>query len=331
MALGHVLQSEFVLQSDEDLGAVQVTTFIGLVMFGILLSQAYVYFSRNKDGRLLRCLVTFLLFLGACHSFTTSQTVYFDTVTKYLTRQSNSYPLTATGVIENLITALAQLFFTYNVYRLSGSISLGVCCTVLAMFRLVGGMTLAAYSFVDISNAPDDINFIVKMSWLITSSLTSGAVADVVIAAFMLYYLRKMESPYGATSATNIINRLVRISLQTGLITGMISVAVLISFQAMKNNMVWFGFNILLAKVYSNSLLVWLNARKGMRHEVQVQGSVPGSLPTIKFAIPGSFTISFVTTQTSLTGPNGHSGDKPTASPIKADEEKWPEEDEPCQ
>jgi len=93
-----------------------------------------------------------------------------------------------------------QSFFCYRIYRFSGSILLGIGCAALVLLRFVGGMTLVVYSYIDVSSTPNGLNFVVRLSWLITSSLTCGAAADVVIAASMLYYLRQMDSPHNAQS-----------------------------------------------------------------------------------------------------------------------------------
>ncbi|KAF9558201.1 hypothetical protein CPC08DRAFT_709829 [Agrocybe pediades] len=300
MTLGPIPPNSFVLQSDVDLGAVQVTTFISLIMFGVLLSQGYIYFSRTKDRQSVQYLVGFLLFLEACHSFTASQTIYYDTVTRYLTTQPNSYPLTTTGAIENVITVLVQSYFCYIIYRLyGGSVFMGVACLTLVLLRFVGGMTFIAYSFIDISTTPNGIILIVRLSWLITASLACGAAADVLIAASMLYSLRKMDLPGNAQSTTAIINRLIRLSLQTGLLTSMTSVAVIICFQAMQN-MIWFSLYVLVAKVYSNSLLASLNARSHIRRETVVIG--PATITTFEAAAPIS--VSFRTTQASRMASN---------------------------
>ncbi len=50
----------FVLQSNGNLGTVEVATFFSLVLYGIFLSQGYTYFLENaKDDRLaLKALVS---------------------------------------------------------------------------------------------------------------------------------------------------------------------------------------------------------------------------------------------------------------------------------
>ncbi|KAF9558196.1 hypothetical protein CPC08DRAFT_709823 [Agrocybe pediades] len=292
MPIESISPSPFIFQSNRDLGALQVTTFISLVMFGVLLSQGYIYFSRNKDRPSLRYLVGFLLFMEACHSFTSSQAIYYNTVTRY----PNSYALTTTAAIENITTALVQSFFCYRIYRLSDRcILLGISCLTLILIRFVGGMTLVVYSFMDVPKSANSIDLAVKYSWVITLPLACGAAADVLIAASMLYYLRQMDSPHNQTSTTQIIHRLIRFALQTGLLTSMTSVTVIICFQALPN-MIWFSFYVLLAKVYSNSLLASLNARSQMRRQVVV---TPAMSALLTFEAARPISVSFRTTQAS--------------------------------
>lgn len=47
-----------IVQSDGVLGAVEISTFLGLVLYGVSLSQGYAYFRRNgEDRRALKALV----------------------------------------------------------------------------------------------------------------------------------------------------------------------------------------------------------------------------------------------------------------------------------
>ncbi|KDR71099.1 hypothetical protein GALMADRAFT_804733 [Galerina marginata CBS 339.88] len=279
-----------VLQSDENLGSVQVTTFLSLILFGIVLAQGYIYFwLKFDDRRALKLLVTFLLVLEAFHSFTASHTIYFDTVTRFNRAEPNSYPLSTTVAIETLITVIVQSFFSYRVYRISGKLTLGIACFSLALCRFLGGVYLCVRSFLDVPRNPNGVMFVQKFSWLITSALACGGGADVLIAISMLYYLRRLASPLNLESTTQVINRLVRWSLQTGLVTSMTSVAVIVCFQAM-GNMIWFGLYVLLAKVYSNSLLVSLNARPILHRE-----AAPSTC--IQFESAPPISVSFRTTR----------------------------------
>jgi len=187
--------------------------------------------------------------------------IYYDTITRWKNAEANSYPIATNVLLETLITLLVQGFFSYRIYRLSERVSISIVCAFLALLRFIGGIATCVETFLDVPNIPDNgIGFVVRFGWLITSTFTVGGALDVLIASFMTYYLRKLMSPWNLERTTNVINRLSCWSLQTGIITSMTSITVIISFQAMPN-MVWFSLYIVLAKVYSNSLLVSLNAR----------------------------------------------------------------------
>jgi len=285
--------AQFLMESNGNLGAVEVATFLSLVLYGVSLSQAYTYFRRSGDDRLsLKLMVAFLLCLESFHSFTAANVIYYDTVTKWKTAKANSYPLSTNVVLETLITLLVQCFFSFRVYRLSGRLSVSIACFTLALLRFIAGVAISVENFMDVPNTPNGIGLVVRFSWLITSGLACGGTADVLIAIFMTYYLRKLASPTNLDSTTEIINRLVRFALQTGLITSMTSVAVIICFQAMPN-MVWFSLYILLAKLYSNSLLVSLNARPRKKEADDSEKTHPSELVFEPLGYSGPISISF--------------------------------------
>ncbi|KAF9480746.1 hypothetical protein BDN70DRAFT_877183 [Pholiota conissans] len=252
----------FFVQSDANLGAVEIATFLGLVLFGVSLSQGYTYFYRSAGDPLrLKIFVGILLLMESFHSFTASHTIYYDTVTRYKDAEINSYSLSANAATETLITVLVQCFFSHRIYRLSeGKLPISIACFTLAILRFIFGLAVSAESVIDVHRTPNWVVFVTKFNWLITATLAIGGSADILIAASMLFYLRKLASPTNMKSTTAVLNRLVRWSLQTGFLTSLTSLTVIICFQAMAN-LVWFGLYVILAKLYSNSLLASLNAR----------------------------------------------------------------------
>ncbi|KAF8172138.1 hypothetical protein BJ912DRAFT_994335 [Pholiota molesta] len=257
----------FFVQSNANLGAVEIATFLGLVLFGVSLSQGYTYFLRSAgDPFRLKLFVFILLLMESFHSFTASHTIYYDTVSRYKNPEINSYSLSANAATETLITVMVQCFFSQRIYRLSeGKLPITIACFGLAILRFVFGLAFSAESVIDVHRTPNWVVFVTKFNWLITTTLAVGGSADILIAASMVYYLRKMVSPGNMKSTTAILNRLVRWSLQTGLLTSLTSLTVIIFFQAMAN-LVWFALYVILAKLYSNSLLASLNARPQRGH-----------------------------------------------------------------
>jgi len=301
--VGLIKSSEFVFESNKELGALEIPTFVSLVLLGVSLSQGYTYFQRSEGDRLaLKLLVSTLLLLEIFHSFTASHSIYFETVTRWNRGgEANSYPLSICVLSENIITFIVQCFFSHRIYRLSQKLPLSILCFIFSLLRFAGGIGLSVESILDVPRTPNG-DFVFTFSWLITSALAVGATADVLIAISMLYYLRKLDSGSNLKSTTAVLNRLVRWTLQTGLITSMTSVAVIICFQAMVN-MVWLGLYIILAKIYSISLLVSLNARP-QRGVSNLTRKI--STSDLQFESPIPVSVSFQNAQ----------GDMPLWSPV---------------
>ncbi|KAF8903659.1 hypothetical protein CPB84DRAFT_1773829 [Gymnopilus junonius] len=205
-------------------------------------------------------MVIILLTLEMFHSFTAAHTIYYDTVTRWNRAEINSYSLSANVANETLITFLVQCFFSHRIQRLSKKLSIGVACFGLAVLRFLAAMAMSVESVIDVHRTPNWVVFIARFNWLITSALALGAATDIIIAVSMLSYLRRLASPTNLRSTAQTLNRLIWFSLQTGLLTSLTSLAVIICFQAMRN-LVWFALYIILAKIYSNSALAALNAR----------------------------------------------------------------------
>ncbi|KDR68059.1 hypothetical protein GALMADRAFT_146554 [Galerina marginata CBS 339.88] len=209
-----IQSGEFVLATDKNLGAVEITTFISLILLGISLSQSYTFFRRceeSKDRFSLKFLVSLLLLvnlffredhkpimgirlLDLFHSFTASHTIYYETVTRWNRGEANSYPLSINVLTENLITFIVQCYFSRRIYILSGKLPLTIACMTLSTLRFIGGISLSVESLLDVPRTPNG-GFVFTFSWLITAALAVGAAADVLIAAILVYYLRKMASP----------------------------------------------------------------------------------------------------------------------------------------
>ncbi|KAJ7062683.1 hypothetical protein C8F01DRAFT_1368422 [Mycena amicta] len=250
------------------LGVMEIGTFVSLFLFGVVAIQGFVYFSNCRADTLgLRLFVGSVLFLELCHSIASCHVIYAFTVLEAglpeLAKPANTYSLSLTPVLETLITTLVQGFFGYRIYLLSGRLYIAMGCWFLCVLRFLSGMSLAVVAFMDVPLEPDFFHLQNTYGWIIAIALNVGVVLDLVITVVMCVHIRKMYTPYigDMPRGQDIIQRLIMWTIQTGLITSMTSVAVEITFQTMRRNFVWLALYTLLAKLYSNSLLVLLNAR----------------------------------------------------------------------
>ncbi|KAI6164995.1 hypothetical protein EDD17DRAFT_1474132, partial [Pisolithus thermaeus] len=89
------------------------------------------------------------------------------------------------------------------------------------------------------------------------------AVSDVLIAGCLCFLLQKSRT--GFRRSDTMINKLMLFSLNTGLLTGIFAVASLISISLWPNAFIYIAFYFCVGRLYCNSLLATLNARRIIR------------------------------------------------------------------
>ncbi|KAF8879702.1 hypothetical protein BD779DRAFT_1122766 [Infundibulicybe gibba] len=260
--------TNFNLTSGGNLGAMEIATFISLALCGIVVAQGYSYYHHfTTDRPFLKIMVGAVLALEVSHSIATAYAIYDFTITlaAVAVTPADTNALSTAILLETLITAIVQSFFAYRIRSLSGNLYISSLSWILCFLRFLGGIVLTVKGFLDISRESFlDVYLALEdtFGWLITLTLSIGAAADLIIAASLCYYLNRLMSPVTMRRTAQIVDRLISWTIQTGLVTSMASVAAVICFQVMKHNWgIWMAIYTVLAKLYSNSLLLSLNLR----------------------------------------------------------------------
>lgn len=81
-----------------------------------------------------------------------------------------------------------------------------------------------------------------------------------MITTFLCYFLRKNRPSF--TDTMRIIDTLTFWTIQNGSMTSAAAIATLLCWKIMPSNRVFLGLHFVVAKLYANSLLATLNARK---------------------------------------------------------------------
>jgi hypothetical protein len=124
------------------------------------------------------------------------------------------------------------------------------------------------------------LKFEKDFKWLLTFILAVGAAVDVIIAGSLCYFFRQLR----ATSfhrTVKVINQAMIWTVETGLLTSLSAVAMLICFLLMQDNFVWIAIFTFLAKLFSNALLVALNGRHARHDQDSKSGSFVDILPSM--------------------------------------------------
>lgn len=249
------------------LGAVYIGATIAAILFGITILQTAIYYQRfRKDWWVYRYSVALLWILDALHVALSTHALYFYLIENFgnlevLNEVVWSFKLqllfdtlTVVGVQTIYAVRLCRLGCHFHrvvpffvVLVVCGGYAAGICvCYDVFVIR----------GFSDISS----------ISTTIIAAFSATTAVDFIISALMCYYLQvsKTAVPHYSSMTTTLLV-LMRLVLISGLATSTCSLITLITFLTLPDSLVFLGFNFILPKLYINSLLAMLNARKELR------------------------------------------------------------------
>ncbi|KAG9312690.1 hypothetical protein JVU11DRAFT_7108 [Chiua virens] len=182
--------------------------------------------------------------------------------------------LASDPTIAVMVSLPVQLFIAWRVKVLNQSIVLPIIIAIFSIASFVGGIATAVFITIirEYANFPKAELW--SLIWLVTS-----AVADIFITGVLVFSLLRRRTGIGATD--HLLNRLIRLTIQTGLITAAFAILNFALFMSLRGT--WnFIFDFPLSKLYSNSLLSTLNARCGWKPSTTVQdNALFGSHPAV--------------------------------------------------
>jgi len=160
-----------------------------------------------------------------------------------------------------------QLFLAWRVKLTSNSTVIPLIICIFAVTSLIGGVATTI-----------SICFIKQLSQLhrfepaVLVWLVSSAVADVLITSSLSLNLYHRKT--GIRTTDDLLDRIIRLTIQTGLVTTTVAIAELVVYSTTTTTLFCL-FDFVLAKLYSNSLLSTLNAREHWRSLSRPQGPIP--------------------------------------------------------
>ncbi|KAL0580459.1 hypothetical protein V5O48_001529 [Marasmius crinis-equi] len=104
---------------------------------------------------------------------------------------------------------------------------------------------------------------VVHLRVLGTVALGVGVLTDIVIAMALCYYLNRLRTGY--RQSDSLVNSLVRYAINTGAVTGAVSLTTVILYNLMPKNLVFIATYFVLSKLYAISFMATLNTRRVVR------------------------------------------------------------------
>ncbi|KAF9448637.1 hypothetical protein P691DRAFT_775279 [Macrolepiota fuliginosa MF-IS2] len=241
--------------------------FFNILLYGTMLAQVYIYFTTyKKDRDWMKALVGLLLILDTFNTVVDAIFVYDGLVTHFGDTHyiglANWY-ITADPVITAYIGVIVQLFYAWRIHVL---IQNWFLVLLVVSVSLAGGVG-ATYITYKVSITPDYTQWAawdgIDVTWL-----GCAGAADILITISLVWYLEsdRRRHKTGFKNSDMIVDRVIRVTMQTGLLTSMVAITNLFVFIGDPTG-THLILNTPLCKLYSNSLLSSLNARGGWKFD----------------------------------------------------------------
>ncbi|EJD00216.1 uncharacterized protein FOMMEDRAFT_22670 [Fomitiporia mediterranea MF3/22] len=246
-----------------DIASIAAPVLLGYLfnwgLYGILTMQVYVYYLAFPNDKLwFKCVVYGLYIMDTLQSILVAHDAFngyakgFGDLTALGSIQMEWL---ATPILTGLASFTVQLCYTYRIYVLSRS---KILCGVISAIAL----TQAIASIVTGVQAlqAGEIAALASEAFVATSIWLSGsALCDVLIAVSMTFLLARKDTGMVATHAS--LTKLIRLVVETGSLTATTAIIDLVLFLDLPHKAFHGCVALVLAKFYSNSLLVVFNSR----------------------------------------------------------------------
>ncbi|CAA7266023.1 unnamed protein product [Cyclocybe aegerita] len=243
---------------------------LNVLLLGIMVTQVYLYYTQYKRDRLwVKIYVAALFVLDIFNTIFIFLYLYRALITffgdvEYL--QTADWLFVTDPATTGMIACMVHLFFAWRVFVLTKT---WIYASFITAVAIAGGIA-SIMTAVEVSRTPKFVDFRnFKMTVIIW--LAADAVGDVVITSVLVWHLpfnsahdgtSKRKHKTGFQHSDMMVDRIIRVTIQTGLVT-MIVASLDLLFFLIDPTGTHLLLNFPLSKLYSNSLMSSLNSRRG--------------------------------------------------------------------
>ncbi|KAN0088283.1 hypothetical protein V8E55_005340 [Tylopilus felleus] len=250
---------------DSTYGALLIGVVVAALLHGCTCIQTWNYYIKNpSDWWYTKAFVACVLVTETCHQAMITHAIYTYIVTDFgaFEELDNIVFMVIAVFLNGFTTLFVQCFLAMRVYRLSKSwLAYGlVMIMVIAQFLLVLIYDIKALRYETFAR-------LAALKALSMAINATSAVGDILITMFLCALLHRSRT--GFQKSDTMINKLIMFSMNTGLLTSICALASLICISVWPHTFIYMAFYFNIGRLYCNSLLATLNARRDVRTESQ--------------------------------------------------------------
>ncbi|KZV72276.1 hypothetical protein PENSPDRAFT_733589 [Peniophora sp. CONT] len=256
-------------------GPILLGVGLNLLLYGVNCCQVYRYLAghaaKGNAGIWSSCFVTSLLLLDTLCIIFNGWYIYRTLITHFGDAEyllQSDWTLNIELFFAGIVGLLTQGFFGHRVRKVTGSSLSAFVVWTLSVIQFVATVITGAIAF----KKPQFLEFLndARVKALVIVWLIASVACDAIITSALVLYLRRQK--IGFVDSDRLIDRIVRLTVQTGLISTIVVSLDLILYLFYHKQALHLMVNLVIINVYINSTLCSLNAR----HILQVEASGEG-------------------------------------------------------
>ncbi|KAJ6482670.1 hypothetical protein C8R45DRAFT_1099938 [Mycena sanguinolenta] len=239
-----------------------VGVILNMMLYGSVVTQTFKYFQRfPDDSGWLRLLMLYLFIVETINVVVECGIIYEPLIIKYGTLAAVTLTpklLPMDSIIISMVSAPIQLFSAWRISVITRSYILPSIIVLLSLASLGSGIDMCIKVFMIREFSQFATFTTTAIVWL---SLT--AACDIVIALGMTHALYTRKT--GFSTVDGQINRIIRLTLETGTLTAAAALADITLSLAMPRTTNNFIVDFPLSALYTISILAMLNSREARK------------------------------------------------------------------
>ncbi|KAF7985971.1 hypothetical protein HWV62_43936 [Athelia sp. TMB] len=244
-------------------GLILIGVFISLILFGIIVSQVFTYFENcEKDPLWQKLFVGIIFLLDTLSSILAMAWMYYLLIDNWGQIEAFTFGdwlLAADPMVAGVIAFMVQLFFAWRIHIVAKTAWLTLAIAACAFLTLCGGLgTGIAVLWVK------EYALFANFKQIATIWLISASVGDISITISLTYHLRRRKGAFKATD--KLLDHIIQLTVQNGLLTALVAVVDICLYLSTPIPY-HISLSFLMPKLYSNTVLSSLNARRLMRND----------------------------------------------------------------
>ncbi|KAJ7354395.1 hypothetical protein DFH08DRAFT_854743 [Mycena albidolilacea] len=240
-------------------GPMLIGVVLNMILYGVVCIQTFTYFQRYpNDSAWIRCFMMYLIVVETANVVVELGIIYEPLIIHYGKAAALAISptlLPGDPVLISVVSAPIQIFTAWRMSVITGSLILPALITLLSFGSFGSGIIVSINVFMHPEFRSFETFTTEVIVWLVLS-----AVCDVVITAGMTHALYSRKTGFSVVDGQ--INRIIRLTLETGALTAITALVDMILFLVFPRTTVNFIVDFPLSALYTCSILAMLNSRQ---------------------------------------------------------------------